>query len=147
MACINDSAPTTPKEIGDSISDTAPVGTITGIEYNEHQILAAERSDVISSLPDGNNEKFIANINDDFAKKQMKAATVFLGKIVFLRDAVYAAGAHFDGPMDVNFLEISDDGGSTLLIIGGILLDAAHKPFHNTATKLAITKETYILYT
>jgi hypothetical protein len=135
------------KEIRFNAPD-ASASTIVGIEYQEHQILAAERKEVINSLPDGNNEASIANIDREFAQKQQSAATVLLNKVVFLRDAVRVTGVHFSGTIRVYSVEVSEgSGSSTLVILNGMPLDHEHRPLREDLIDLAIIKETYILYT
>jgi hypothetical protein len=125
----------------------ADAATIVGIEYQEHQVLVAQRKEVINSLPDGNNEANIANIDREFAEKQQSMATVLLNKIVLLRDAVRVMGVHFHGTIRVYSVEISEGSGSTLVILNGIPLDHEHRPLREDLVDFAVTKETYVLYT
>jgi hypothetical protein len=125
----------------------ADAATIVGIEYQEHKTLAAQRKEVISSLPDGNNEDIITNINREFSEKQQSGATVLLNKIVLLRDAVRVTGVHFEGTIRVYSVEVSECNGSTLVILNGMPLDGAGKPLRDDLIDLAITQETYVLYT
>lgn len=121
--------------------------TIVCVEYEAHRILAAQRKEVINSLPDGNNEAIIANINREFAEKQQSEATVLLNKTAFLRDAVRATGICFHTPFKTYSVEVSESDGSTLVILNGIPLDLQGKATQDDAIDLAITKETYVLYT
>lgn len=133
-------------EIVDSISDTAPVRTIVGMEYGEHRILADLRRETIHSLSDGNNEELIAKINVSFTERQQAAATVLLNKSVFLRDGVHASGVTFDGGLKVDSVERSE-GNSTLVIISGKPLGPENKPENSDPIDVAISYETYVLYT
>lgn len=118
----------------------------TCIEYRGHQLLAAEKREVLNFLPDGNNEVSISKINDEFAERQQADATVLLSKTAFLRDGILASGIPFDGRLRISSIKMSECGGSTLVILDGIPLDQKNKPLHDTPIELAVTNETYILY-
>jgi hypothetical protein len=120
---------------------------IIATEYKKHQLLFAQRKEVITSLPDRNNEEIIANIDQEFANKQHLSAVVLLDKIIFLRDAVYATGFNFHGIFRVDSVEVSEGGSSALVIISGTPLDHKNNPLLDDPIDLAITNETYILYT
>jgi len=116
------------------------------IKYQEHQIIAAARKQVLDSLPDGNNEVSIAIINDEFSKKQQASAAMLLNTVAFLRDGILASGIPFDGKLRISSIKVADDGGSTLVILSGIPLGHENKPLQSTPIELAVTNETYILY-
>lgn len=123
-----------------------PPSAIIAIEYKEHQVLLAQKKEVITSLPDGNNEEIIVNINHEFAEKQQAEAMVLLKKTMLIRDGVRVTGIPFHGTFKVYVVEVSYES-SALVILTGMPLDQRNKPQREDLIDIAITEETYILYT
>lgn len=147
VPCLNNQHLATP-QVGVMGAHNKDAGTIINdcIKYQKHQFLTAERKKILDSLPDGNNETSIAQINDEFAKRQQVSAAVLLNKTIYFCDGFLASGIPFDGKVWVSSVEMSEGSGSTLVILGATPLDEGDKPLQGNLIELAVTNETYILY-